>query len=537
MASYQPLAAHQGVYRTASVADALDSTMPNLQHGKHAGNVVDLGWQFSRRLWRLCCIINITPAIVLVIMSVLEAIIISYVGTISSRFYQDAYCSNLAFYSLKGIDNPDQRIAQDIPLLTAGLADVVAVFGSWLQVAAAGMFFLTGLMLQRLVMLPVSAAVFAQEAAEGSYRYKHMRFRAWASEIALYSTKCLEYGGLVVNFVCLAAAVFGGTWQQDEQGSPGSAGGMAARVSMASFYLLTLINSFTQAGTQVYPATFFTSAPLTVVKDALQRAAGAQHAAQEKGKLSSQDTLPPNCEEAASANTFGGDDVIEISGAATQKRSADALWAAPVPPVVGASATSAQDAAAGGADLSSLLPAAMSRLLVQSAADVPATCKQPQRQQPVLLSCMSLSVDTPAGVPVVHELSMQLAQGSSLLIRGPSGCGKSTLQVGLSYLLSALPQGLDTACEDWLAVLSPGEMQRLAIARTLLHRPQLAVLDEATASLPGEEAVLLYQVLQQAGVTVVSVGHSCSLQKVHEHVLSIAGDGSGRWQLSAGSAC
>jgi hypothetical protein len=59
------------------------------------------------------------------------------------------------------------------------------------------------------------------------------------------STKLLEYGGLVVNFVCLAAAVFGGTWQQGG-GSSDSAGGMAARVSMASFYLLTLINSFTQ---------------------------------------------------------------------------------------------------------------------------------------------------------------------------------------------------------------------------------------------------------------------------------------------------
>jgi len=60
------------------------------------------------------------------------------------------------------------------------------VYDSWLPVAAAGLFFLTGLMLQRLVMLPVSAAVFALEAAEGSYRYKHMRLRAWATEIALY---------------------------------------------------------------------------------------------------------------------------------------------------------------------------------------------------------------------------------------------------------------------------------------------------------------------------------------------------------------
>ena len=43
-----------------------------------------------------------------------------------------------------------------------------------------------GLVLQRLVMLPVAAAVFQQEAAEGAFRYGHTRFRAWAAEIAMY---------------------------------------------------------------------------------------------------------------------------------------------------------------------------------------------------------------------------------------------------------------------------------------------------------------------------------------------------------------
>ncbi|KAF6263114.1 hypothetical protein COO60DRAFT_508708 [Scenedesmus sp. NREL 46B-D3] len=102
---------------------------------------------------------------------------------------------------------------------------------------------------------------------------------------------------------------------------------------------------------------------------------------------------------------------------------------------------------------------------------------------------------------------------------------------GLSYLLAALPAGLDAAADDWGSVLSPGEMQRMGFARVLLHKPLLAVLDEATSSLPGEDAVQLYQQLQQAGVSYVSVGHSSSLLRVHGQVLSISADRAGGWQL------
>jgi hypothetical protein len=57
------------------------------------------------------------------------------------------------------------------------------------------------------------------------------------------TTKLLEYSGLIVNYGCLALAVFGGWWAgAAEQG----AGGLAARVSLASFYLLTLVYSYTQ---------------------------------------------------------------------------------------------------------------------------------------------------------------------------------------------------------------------------------------------------------------------------------------------------
>lgn len=61
------------------------------------------------------------------------------------------------------------------------------------------------------------------------------------------TSRLLEYGGLVVNFGCLAAAVFGGAWS----GPGSSAGDIASKVSIASFYLLTLIYNFSQVRVRV----------------------------------------------------------------------------------------------------------------------------------------------------------------------------------------------------------------------------------------------------------------------------------------------
>ena len=82
---------------------------------------------------------------------------------------------------------------------------------------------------------------------------------------------------------------------------------------------------------------------------------------------------------------------------------------------------------------------------------------------------------------------------------------------------------------DWADVLSLGEQQRLGFARLFLHHPHYAVLDEATSALDVPNEKRLYQQLQAAEITYLSVGHRPTLIAYHERVLEILEGG--KWQF------
>ena len=85
--------------------------------------------------------------------------------------------------------------------------------------------------------------------------------------------------------------------------------------------------------------------------------------------------------------------------------------------------------------------------------------------------------------------------------------------VGLGHLLEQAGGDLGATHPVWATSLSPGEMQRLAIARVLLHRPKLVLLDEPFSAMSDVAAKELLELLRGAGVTCVTVAQDTEVYR------------------------
>ena len=75
-----------------------------------------------------------------------------------------------------------------------------------------------------------------------------------------------------------------------------------------------------------------------------------------------------------------------------------------------------------------------------------------------------------------------------------------------------LPQGIDTLVGDRGVRLSGGQRQRIALARALLRKPELLILDEATSSLDSESERLIQRSIEAVAqnTTILIVAHRLS---------------------------
>ena len=106
----------------------------------------------------------------------------------------------------------------------------------------------------------------------------------------------------------------------------------------------------------------------------------------------------------------------------------------------------------------------------------------------------------------------------------PAAMQQALAAVGLSTLLAAQPQGLDSPLGEGGRGLSGGQAQRLALARVWLSNAQLVLLDEPTASLDEQseaEVIDALQALASSGRTLIIATHHPALMHMANRVVRL----------------
>ncbi len=94
-------------------------------------------------------------------------------------------------------------------------------------------------------------------------------------------------------------------------------------------------------------------------------------------------------------------------------------------------------------------------------------------------------------------------------------------QTRLAQWVRGLPEGLDTVVGEGGRPVSVGQARRIALARALLRRASVLMLDEPTAGVDPESEAAIIEVLRGVDATVVVVGHRSAINDIADHTISV----------------
>lgn len=510
--------------------------------------------EFWSQLLRFCILATIFIILAVYRIWLRQMLQIRWRRWLTHNFVRD-WMTNQSYYRLQlteaATDNPDQRISEDVRLfvlqtltisldLLSNVVTLVSFLGIlwglsgtltiplggmtveipgymvWVALVYSGV----GTWLTHKIGWPLARINFQQQRFEADFRFSLVRLRENAEGVALYNGEADEMQTLRARF----ASIFGNWWEL-----------------MRYTKRLTWFTAGFGQIANVFP--FVVAAPRYFT------------GAIELGGLMQ------------TASAFG-----QVQGAMSwfvDSYSTLAEWKATVDRLTGFRASLARTAAAG---------TGIARATVPQAA----------------ISLNDVEIRLPGDRPLIAPTNLEFKPGTSVLISGPSGSGKSTMFRVLAGLwpygsgkvdipagakLLFLPQrpylplgtlreiviypleagrvdddAVRRALEDcqlghlttrldesqnWAQILSPGEQQRVAFARTLLQRPDWLFLDEATAALDEKTEAHLYQLTQDRlpKTTLISIGHRPGLARFHDqHVTIVKDDNGGRLQPAAMAA-